>query len=560
MVYNIRFMLRTSLAVLFATLAIYADLATRTPFPGHARVRIGVRDGARATGVRLRITNAAGEYFAPLGHLPVPNPGARLAGDLVLGDNKTSPLTLYALVYDGAQVDLPPGRYHVEARKGYEYEIVRQDFDIGAAAGQRIAIPLRKYADFESRGWYPGDTHVHFPDPGGMRYEMECEGLRVASHLVYKAGLRDAPRPGDGNFLNMANFTGKLSTVSDGRYLVQAGEEFRSGRLAHLIFQGLHSIVWPVSTGGPKENGAGGYDWPLMLHAADDAHAQGALVTWAHWMYPSLEAPLDIALGRIDSVDLLTTGNPFEPHPILIEDYKMYGPKAFTTPPIDVYYAYLNCGFHLSASSGSDKMALNPPMGSARTYVRTDAPLTYPAWLEGIRKGHTFASDYPLLEFAVNGTGPGDTVRLAPGKAKLHVKGRATSLEPYDVLEVIYNGKAVCSAKPSGDHFEAAIDETIEVDRGGWIALRAHGAKMLPYGPTWWQMPVFAHTSPIYLDMRGRPAPAAESARLFLDQLTWLRKWADGANFPAAQNRQETLDLIAKAEAIYRKLAAQGGE
>ena len=64
-----------------------------------------------------------------------------------------------------------------------------------------------------------------------------------------------------------------------------------------------------------------------MFHATGDAHAQGAVVTWAHWPYPSLEAPLDMALGQIDSVDILTTGNPFEHHPELVEIYKMQGPS-----------------------------------------------------------------------------------------------------------------------------------------------------------------------------------------------------------------------------------------
>ena len=549
-------MKRIALLLIFTILVIYADIVSNRPFPGHTRVRLSVRTAAgRATGVRLRITNAAGEYFAPLGHLPAPNPGSRNAGDLILGDNKNTPLTLYALVYDGAQIDLPPGRYHVEAHHGYEYEIVRKDLDISAANGQTIVIPLRKYIDFEGRGWYPGDTHIHFPDPAGIRYEMECEGLRVCSLLLYKVGLKDPPHPGDGTFVNVAYFTGRLSPVSDARHFVQVGEEFRSGRLAHLIFQNLRSIVWPVSTGGPGENGAGGYDWPLMLDAAADAHTQGALVTWAHWPYPSLEAPLDIALGRIDSVDLLTTGNPFEPHPDLLDVYHMHGPRAFETAPIDVYYAYLNCGFRLSVSSGSDKMALNPPMGSARTYVKTNGPLTYQSWLDGIRAGHSFGTDYPLLEFTVNGKQPGDSIALASGRTRLSVKARASSLEPYAALEVVYNGRVVRTARPTGEHFQSAIEDTIEVDRGGWIALRAHGPKMLPYGPTWWQMPVFAHSSPIYLDMTGRPAPARESASLFLDQLSYLRKWADQANFPTSGNRQDALALIAKAEGVYEKLA-----
>ena len=109
--------------------------------------------------------------------------------------------------------------------------------------------------------------------------------------------------------------------------------------------------------------------------------------------------------------------------------------------------------------------------------------------------------------------------------------------------------------KPSGKNYTAVLQENIEVERGGWIAARAHGPKMLEYGRTWWKMPVFAHTSPIYIDMPGRPAPAAESARLFLDQLTYLQRWAESeAHFPTADNKKEALSLIARAQAIYREL------
>jgi hypothetical protein len=226
--------------------------------------------------------------------------------------------------------------------------------------------------------------------------------------------------------------------------------------------------------------------------------------------------------------------------------------------PVDVYYHYLNCGFRLAMSSGSDKMALNPPMGSARTYVKTEGPLSYQSWIDGIRKGHTFASNYPLLEFTVDGKEAGETISLAPGKVKLAVKAHAQSLEPYEQLEIIHNGKVIRTVKPSGSHFDASFNESIEVERGGWIAARAHGRKMLPYGATWWQMPVFAHSSPIYLDMPGRPAPAAESARLFLNQLGYLERWVEQkANFPTPVNKAEALARIASARAIYDKLAAR---
>ncbi len=511
-------------------------------------------ESGKPTGVRLRVTNSAGDYFAPLGHMPVPDVTKHSAGDLILGDGDETPLELHALVYDSALIDLPPGRYNFHASKGYEYQTVNESVDVKSDETAVIKLPLRKFADFEARGWYPGDTHMHFPDPSGIRYEMECEGLRVCSLLLLKSGYKSG-RPGDGHFENVEHFTGKLSPVSDASHFVQVGEEFRHGLLAHLIFQNLKSIVWPVSTGGLRESGVGGYDWPLMLHAADDAHAQGGLVTWAHWPYPSLEAPLDIALGRIDSIDLLTTGNPFAHHPILVDIYKMHGPEVYSKAPIDVYYHYLNCGFHLAASSGSDKMALNPPMGSARVYVKTDGPLTYNSWIEGIRKGRTFATDYPLLEFIVDGKEAGETLHLKPGRVRLHVKAHAQSLEPYEQLEIIHNGSVIRTVEPKGDHFTAALDENIELDRGGWIAARVHGRKMLQYGATWWKMPVFAHSSPIYLDMPGRGPHARESARLFLDQISYLQRWAEEqANFPTPKDKAEALARIGEARAIYSKL------
>ena len=94
------------------------------------------------------------------------------------------------------------------------------------------------------------------------------------------------------------------------------------------------------------------------------------------------------------------------------------------------------------------------------------------------------------------------------------------------------------------------------MNRGGWIAARAHGRKMLEYGATWWKMPVMAHSSPVYLEMPGRPAAAAESARLFLNQLDFLEKWVEReARFPTAAVKLEVLERVLKARRIYERLA-----
>lgn len=531
--------------------------AQRAAEPEVQRLPIRVRDeNGRASGVRLRILDSFGRPVAPLGHMAAPEPTSRSAGDVILGDGEHRPFEVHALIYDGAEVDLLPGRYSMVGRKGFEYEPVQSEFVVGDSEAKQVSVDLPRIEDLSTRGWYPGDNHVHTPDPFGVRYEMECEGLRVCSLLVLKYGLGDAARPGDGAFWNVEHFTGALSPASDADHLIQVGEEFRHRRLAHLVMQNIDSLVWPVSTGGPPENGPHGHDWPLMFHASEAARSRGGAVSWAHWPYPSLEAPLDIALGQIDSIDLLTVGDPFDHHPELVEIYGMYGPAVYSMPPVEVYYAYLNCGFRLAVSGGSDKMRPYPPLGSARTYVGLDGPLEYGAWVDGIRRGRTFVTNGPLLELSVGGCQPGDTLAVPSTPARLHVAARAISVEPYDTLELVHNGDVIRAAAPSGRRNEATIDGTVEVTGGGWIAARAHGRTMLEYGPTWRRMPVFAHTSPIYLDARGRPLAAGRSARLLLEQLETFRRWIKTqANLPGGDERREAIRLADRARAIYRRIA-----
>ena len=61
-------------ATFFSDLLIYADIATRQPLPGNARIQLRIETPVGTpTGLRLRVTNTAGDYFAPLGHLPTPD-------------------------------------------------------------------------------------------------------------------------------------------------------------------------------------------------------------------------------------------------------------------------------------------------------------------------------------------------------------------------------------------------------------------------------------------------------------------------------------------------------
>ncbi len=155
----------------FFTLLVLADLPTRRPFPNHVRIRLAIGDeDGRPTGLRLRVTDAAGRYHAPLGHLPLIDLSRRSAGDLILGDDKTTPRQLWALVYDGALIDLPPGDYTFAAGKGLEYEPLRLPVTVTLEGPSSLTLPLRRFENLEAKGWFPGDTHLHFPYPDVVRY------------------------------------------------------------------------------------------------------------------------------------------------------------------------------------------------------------------------------------------------------------------------------------------------------------------------------------------------------------------------------------------------------
>ena len=61
------------------------------------------------------------------------------------------------------------------------------------------------------------------------------------------------------------------------------------------------------------------------------------------------------------------------------------------------------------AVGGTDKMSAGMAVGTVRTYahLKPDEPFTYGAWMDAVRRGETFVTYGPLLEFAVDGRPPG---------------------------------------------------------------------------------------------------------------------------------------------------------
>jgi hypothetical protein len=185
-----------------------------------------------------------------------------------------------------------------------------------------------------------------------------------------------------------------------------------------------------------------------------------------------------------------------------------------------------------------------------------NGPLTYEKWIAGLRAGQSFVTNGPMLELAVNGKEIGEMLDL-PGPAELKVRAKVSSQFPLDRVEVLYNGNAVVKVPLAGDGLSAELDKPVRIDRSGWVALRASG----PAGPDVQGELLYAHTSPVYVTVAGKPAGSAEDARYFL---TWIdRLWntvQERDRFPDKRSQEEIQAEVDEARKVYQKMIDRGEE
>src|SRR5262245_35479105 len=129
-----------------------------------------------------------------------------------------------------------------------------------------------------------------------------------------------------------------------------------------------------------------------------------------------MEMPIAVALGHVNAYNLADG---------LAADYARY-------------YRLLNCGFRLPLSSGTDWWIYD----HNRVYVKVEGSFSYDTWIAGLRAGRSFVTNGPLIDFTVDGQGPGAMLeRAQPGMVR--VRARVLSRLPFDKIEVVQNGEVV---------------------------------------------------------------------------------------------------------------------
>jgi hypothetical protein len=520
-------------------LAPIAAARTLEARSGGARVEVVDRDRVwlhgqvldaatkRPTPVRLAFRSKEGRYIPPYGHRSDVNTGwfQDYGADVALMDAS------FAYIDGTFQIELPVGEVYVEVTKGFEYAPVRRRLEI-APSQREVLLEIARFTDLRAQGWVTADTHVHFLSPSTAILEGQAEGLNLISLLAAQWGDL---------FTNVGDLAYGPLVSRDGETTVQVSTENRQHLLGHLgLVGGRGAPAFPMSASGPGESYLGDPLWTSLGDWADQQRARSGLVVAVHFPYPNAELAADIALDKIDAVELYPYG------------------AGFSTLRFHDWYRYLGAGYKLPAVGGTDKMGAYMPVGANRTYahLRGDA-FNFESWARAVRAGRTFMTTGPLLLLEADGRAPGDEIELSGGAGRIEVHLDARSFVPFHRVEIVCNGEVVASREEAAGTREMTLRETVAVNGPGWLAARCSSS----LGPTTaWGLAIQAHTSPIYLRVPGRELFAAPCIGYMLTLIDGAETWTRTL---ATRSDPERMDKVlgflrAARERLHERLHQHG--
>jgi len=504
------------------------------------RLRVIERASSRPVPVKLHIHGEWGEYLAPVDRHRILNPAwfEDYSVDFAHAPSQPEQACSHACTYIGGEtlVKLPLGNVYIEVSKGFEIRPVRKVVQVTAET-QEIMIELEKVLHWRENGWVTADTHVHFLSPTTSLLEGAAEGVNIVNLLASQWGEL---------MTNVGDFDGHSTWGSkeaggDGEYLVRVGTENRQHVLGHISLLGYHGqIITPMTTGGADESALGDPVEILLTEWARQCRKQGGLVVAPHFPDPRAEVAAGIVSGDVDAVEM-TSWNDL---------YSGISPYS-----ISDWYRYLNCGYLVPAVGGTDKMAASTAVGTVRTYARIDPNLefTYETWKEAVRRGETFVTYGPLLDFLVEGRAMGSHIALSAPGGTLDVTWQVASVTiPMSRVELVVNGEIRESVAVPPSQYSGQW--SVRVDKSSWLALlvRGHYADRPEV--------IAAHSTPVMVHVEGSPLLAAADAVTILDQIEGSMAYLDTLGTRAEDRAYKRMRLILESahRTLHNRLHQQG--
>ena len=401
-------------------------------------------------------------------------------------------------------LELPPGRFVFSAEHGKEFLPAEQVVEVGKNPAH-VELRLKRWINMAARGWFSGDTHSHRP-LNEMTNALLAEDLNLAFPLSHWVTVAEAS-PKTANQVRAAVPRSEVLSLDATHLLYPLNTEyeiFTTGGKAHTL--GAFLVIGHKT---PFEQGV-----PPVAQVLAQARREGALIDLEKHSWP-----WSVAMAAVLKVDLFELANnhvwrtPFGfpqwtlpaagKYMNLEMDAHGFTEWGWIDFGFQTYYALLNCGFPIRPTGGTAAGVHPVPLGFGRVYVRQPDGFAYDKWMAGLKAGHSFVTTGPMLFMQVNGTQPGDTLRLTPETKTVQLSGSVESASPLERIEIIVNGRvvknvALSNQKTPGGAFLNLLAEPVPIERSGWVAVRA-------FEENQGRRNRFAHSSPVIIEVPGRP-------------------------------------------------------
>lgn len=438
--------------------------------------------------------------------------------------------------------EFPSGRMTLEAIKGFEYQPDKQQCEIVAGRTTSATFSLRRIADLPAQGWYSGSTHVHMNYGGNLHDTPENLAMMASAedlHMVNAMAANKDNRVLDWHYFRPGRQEYPLKKAVPG-IRIMFGEEYRPAFWGHTFLLGMRDHLYSPFAEN-YEGTAIASLYPTNTDVFRKVKAQGGVTGYVHPFgdadpvesgYGAKGFPVDAALGALDALEW----------------------SGAVRGEMGVWHRLLNNDIALVPVGGEDSendLHALRTLGAIRTFAHLDGPLSGDAWLEAMRKGRTFFSTGPLLDFKVEGKLPGSTLRLPAGGGTVLIEASLKSVVPVTKL-VLYHRRGVLREIPvSSDGKSAHFREQVPLRESDWISLEAEGPPDSRFDASF----ALAITNAVRIYVGDEKIRDRASAEYYIRWIDKLRPQIEAWPWWASEaEKKHVLAQLEEAQQVYRQL------
>ena len=409
---------------------------------------------------------------------------------------------------EGLEVDLPVGTYMISASRGPEYTLDQRVVEVLKDSLLEVDFQIDRVID--TTHLVSIDSHMHTLNSDGSMTIAE----RIKS--VVAEGV-DVAVSTDHNYVS--DYPSVLKNLGLGEFIkVLIGQEVSPLDVNQVYMPEFNRFPLELRESEPG-NGALDIQFfedntPLMRESRRKTpkamiqvnHPRRSQYGYFNYYELDLETGATARKGMSMSFDLLEVMN----GPFYSND------KSSNSQVIEDWLHLLNRGYYFPITGSSDSHGIDrAEPGYARTYVfykgEKGNKLDTDAVMQAMKKGQSFVSTGPIIEFTVNNTSiPGDTVTIKDNKIAIGIKIQSAPWIAVDEVRVIVNGERkiilpIDAAKEQILKFQESISLNLEND--SYVAVEVFGSgtlfpvvqrRLRNEGPS-----PYALTNPIFVDVDG---------------------------------------------------------